>query len=155
MLAHTATHQGRAVVEVIHGQNVAYAPRAFPAVVFTDPEIAWCGLTEQAAKERGLDVRVLRFPHGASGRARTLGDAGGLTKLIADSETGQILGAGIVGPDAGELIAEAVLAVEMGATAGDLALTIHPHPTMSETLMEAAEIFSGQCTHYRAAKKRG
>lgn len=148
MLAHTATHQGRTAVEVIHQENVAYAPRAYPSVVFTEPEIAWCGVTEQEAKRQGMDVEILRFPHRASGRARTLGDISGLTKLIAARHTGRILGAGIVGPDAGELISEAVLAVELGATATDLSLTIHPHPTMSETLMEAAETYSGHCTHY-------
>ena len=154
MLAHTATHQGRAAVEIINGKNVVYAPRAFPAVVFTDPEIAWCGLTEQEARARALDVRILRFPHAASGRARTVGDTAGLTKLVADAGAGRILGAGIVGPNAGELIGEAVLAVEMGATAMDLALTIHPHPTMSETLMEAAETYDGHSTHYRTSGAR-
>ncbi len=154
MLAHTATHQGRTVVEAIHGKDVVHAPRAFPAVVFTDPEIAWCGVTEQEAKARELDVRILRFPHAASGRARTLGDTAGLTKLVADAGTGRILGAGIVGPEAGELIGEAVLAVELGATATDLALSIHPNPTMSETLMEAAETYAGHCTHFQASRSR-
>ncbi len=154
MLAHTATHQGRTVAEVINGNSVVYEPRAVPAVVFTDPEIAWCGLTEQEAKDRDLDVKILRFPHAASGRAGTHGDTTGLTKLLADASTGRILGAGIVGPDAGELIGEAVLAVEMGASVVDLARTIHPHPTMSETLMEAAETYDGLCTHFRTFKDR-
>lgn len=148
MLAHTATHQGRTAVEVIAGKNVVYAPRAYPAVVFTHPEIAWCGITERQAAVEGLEVTVLKFPHAASGRAKTMGYQDGLTKLIADPQSGQILGAGIVGPNAGELIGEIVFAIEMGATVIDLSLTIHPHPTLSETIMEAAELFSGHCTHF-------
>jgi len=146
MLAHKASHEGRVAVEAIHGRNVAFEPRAIPAVAFTDPEIAWCGLTETAAEAEGRAVQITRFPWGASGRATTLNRNDGLTKLLADPESGRLLGAGIVGAGAGELIGAAVLAMEMGATAGDVALTIHPHPTLSETFMEAAELFTGRCT---------
>ncbi len=148
MLAHTATHQGRTAVEAIAGKNVVYGPRAFPAVVFTSPEVAWCGLTERQADAEGREVGVLKFPHAASGRAKTMHSQDGFTKLIVEPESGQLLGGGIVGPNAGELIGEIVFAIEMGATATDLSLTIHPHPTMSETIMEAAELFSGHCTHF-------
>jgi dihydrolipoamide dehydrogenase len=147
MLAHKASHEGRVAVEAIHGRNVAFEPRAIPAVAFTDPEIAWCGLTETAAEAQGRAVQITRFPWGASGRATTLNRNDGLTKLLADPKSGRLLGAGIVGAGAGELIGAAVLAMEMGATAGDVALTIHPHPTLSETFMEAAELFTGRCTH--------
>jgi len=118
-----------------------------PAVVFTDPEVAWCGLTETEAKQQGIEVKVAKFPWAASGRALTLDRTDGLTKLIIDPDTERILGVGIVGHGAGELIAEGVVAVEMGATAKDLALCVHPHPTLSETLMEAAEVFYGHATH--------
>ncbi len=148
MLAHTATSQGKTAVEVIAGKNVVYAPRAYPAVVFTHPEIAWCGLTERQAASEGKTVTVLKFPHAASGRAKTMHYQDGMTKILADPETGQVLGAGIVGPSAGELISEIVFAIEMGATVTDLSLTIHPHPTLSETIMEASELFSGHCTHF-------
>jgi len=147
MLAHKASHEAHVAVEAIHGRNVAFEPRAIPAVAFTDPEIAWCGLTETAAEAEGRAVQITRFPWGASGRATTLNRNDGLTKLLADPESGRLLGAGIVGAGAGELIGAAVLAMEMGATAGDVALTIHPHPTLSETFMEAAELFTGRCTH--------
>jgi dihydrolipoamide dehydrogenase len=153
MLAHKATHEGRTAAEVIAGRKVAFEPRAIPAVVFTDPEIAWCGLTETAAREQGIAVKAVRFPWAASGRALTLDRPDGVTKLIVDPAGGQVLGAGIAGPGAGELIAEAVLAVEMGALASDVMLSIHPHPTLSETFMEAAEAFLGQSTHiYRPRK---
>jgi dihydrolipoamide dehydrogenase len=156
MLAHKASHEGRTAVEAIAGRAVAFDPQAIPAVVFTDPEIAWCGLTESRAKAEGRSVSVVRFPWPASGRAATLGRPDGVTKLLVDPDTGRVLGAGITGAGAGELIAEAVLAVEMGATAADLALSIHPHPTLSETLMEAAESVSGTATHiYRGAGARG
>jgi dihydrolipoamide dehydrogenase len=147
MLAHKASHEGRTAVEAIAGHKVAFEPQAIPAVVFTDPEVAWCGLTEDEAKQAGRKVTVARFPWAASGRATTLGRDDGVTKLILDPDTERILGVGITGPGAGELIAEGTLAIEMGALATDLKLTIHPHPTLSETLMEAAEVFFGQSTH--------
>lgn len=147
MLAHKASHEGRTAVEAIAGRKVAFAPAAIPAVVFTDPEIAWCGLTEREAKDAGREVSIARFPWAASGRAMTLAAGDGLTKLMIDPSSERILGVGIVGAGAGELIAEAVHAIEMGAVAADLKLTIHPHPTLSETLMEAAEVFFGQSTH--------
>jgi dihydrolipoamide dehydrogenase len=153
MLAHKATHEGRVAAEVIAGHNVAFEPNAIPAVVFTDPEIAWCGLTETNAKMENRPVKIARFPWGASGRATTLDRNDGVTKLIVDPDTEQILGVGIVGTGAGELIAEGVLAVEMGANVSDLELTIHPHPTLSETIMEAAEVFFGESTHVYKPKK--
>ena len=153
MLAHKASHEGRVAVEVISGQNVAFESRAIPAVVFTDPEIAWCGITEAQAVKEGRKVTVAKFPWGASGRAITLDRTDGLTKLILDSETERILGVGLVGPGAGELIAEGVLAIEMGANATDLKLSIHPHPTLTETLMESAEVYFGQATHVFRPKR--
>ena len=147
MLAHKASHEGRVAAEAAAGRRVAFEPQAIPAVVFTDPEIAWCGLTETEAKAHGRDVQVARFPWAASGRATTLGRPEGLTKLLVDPGTERLLGCGIAGPGAGELIAEAVLAVEMGAVATDLRLTVHPHPTLSETLMEAGEALFGTATH--------
>jgi dihydrolipoamide dehydrogenase len=154
MLAHKATHEGRVVAEVLAGKRAAFTPNAIPAVVFTDPEIAWCGLNETEAKEKKIPVSVARFPWGASGRAATLGKQDGVTKLVIEPDTGRVVGAGMAGDGAGELIAEGVLAVEMGALASDIALSIHPHPTLSETLMEAAEAFDGSSTHiYRPAKK--
>ena len=148
MLAHKATHEGRLAVEAILNGKAVYEPRAIPAVVFTDPEIAWCGLTEDEARRQGLDIRVAVFPWQASGRAATLSRREGITKIIADPEGGRILGVGISGTGAGELIGEGVLAIEMGAVAEDLALTIHAHPSLSETLMEAAQRLMGQSTHY-------
>jgi dihydrolipoyl dehydrogenase len=153
MLAHKASHEGRVAVEVMAGENVAFAPRAIPAVVFTDPELAWAGLTEAQAKKDDRPVSVAKFPWGASGRAATLDRTDGLTKLILDPDSERLLGVGLVGPGAGELIAEGVLAIEMGATATDLKLTIHPHPTLSETLMESAEVFFGQATHVYRPKR--
>lgn len=153
MLAHKATHEGRIAAQAIAGQKVAYEPQAVPAVVFTDPEVAWCGLTETQAKEQGRAVQVARFPWGASGRAVTLGRTDGLTKLLLDPETERVLGVGIVGSGAGEMIAEGVLAVEMAALASDLELSIHPHPTLSETVMEAAATFFGQATHIYRPKR--
>ncbi len=138
LLAHKAHHEGRVAVEDIVGLETAFEPRAIPAVVYTDPEIAWCGLTQTEAHERKLKVRVAKLPWSASGRAATLNRDEGLTKLIVDPQSERILGVGIAGPGAGELIAEAALAVEMAAVASDLRLTIHPHPTLSETLMETA-----------------
>jgi len=153
MLAHKASHEGMVAAEVIAGEKVAFEPHAIPAVVFTDPEIAWCGLTDTQAAKEGREVKVAKFPWGASGRATTLDRNDGLTKLLIDPKTGRVLGVGIVGYGAGELIAEGVLAVEMAALATDLALTIHPHPTLSETMMEAAEAFFGQSPHLWSAKR--
>ena len=155
MLAHKAAHEGRVAAEAIAGQKTAFEPQAIPAVVFTDPEIAWCGLTESQAKEQQRDVTVARFPWAASGRALTLGQSDGVTKLVIDPESQRVLGVGIAGSGAGEMIAEGVLAVEMAALASDLSLSMHPHPTLSESLMEAANVFFGQSTHvYRPARAR-
>jgi len=153
MLAHKASHEGRVAVEVISGHKTEFNPKAIPAVVFTDPEIAWCGLTEAEAKIQNRKVVIAKFPWAASGRAMTLDRTDGLTKLIIDEESERILGVGIAGPGAGDLIAEGVLAIEMGANATDLKLTIHPHPTLSETIMESAEVFFGQSTHIYRPKK--
>jgi dihydrolipoamide dehydrogenase len=154
MLAHKASHEGRVAVESIAGERVAFEPLAIPAVVFTDPELAWCGLTETEAQNQKREITVARFPWAASGRALTLDRTDGMTKLVLDPKTERVLGVGIVGPGAGELIAEGVLAVEMGANATDVRMTIHPHPTLSETIMESAEVFFGQATHvYRPKKK--
>lgn len=153
MLAHKATHEGMAAARVIAGRNVLFDAATIPAVVFTDPEIAWCGLTEETANTSGQAVTVTRFPWSASGRAATLGRTEGLTKLVLDTESGRILGVGLCGAGAGELIAEGVLAVEMGAVAEDLAASIHPHPTLSETMMEAAESFQGYPTNLYTSKR--
>ena len=154
MLAHKASHEARVAVEAIMGHKVAFEPQAIPAVVFTDPEVAWCGLTETEAKKQNRKVEIAKFPWAALGRALAIDRPDGMTKLVIDPGTERILGVGIVGAGAGELIAEGVLAVEMAALASDLKLTIHPHPTMSETLMEAAEVFFGHSTHvYRPKKK--
>lgn len=153
MLAHKASHEGRVAVESIAGHKVAFEPKAIPAVVFTDPEIAWAGMTENQAKQKGLKYEVAKFPWAASGRATTLDRSDGVTKIIVEPYTERILGVGICGPGAGELIAEGTLAIEMGANLTDLKLTIHPHPTLSETLMEAAEVFFGHCTHLYRPKK--
>lgn len=154
MLAHKASHEAAVATEVIAGHKAAFEPAAIPAVIFTDPEIAWCGLTETQAQEQQRPIAVARFPWAASGRATTLDRNEGLTKLIIDPDTQRILGAGIVGPGAGELIGEATLAVEMAALATDLKLTIHPHPTLSETVMEAAEVYFGQSPHLFTPPKR-
>jgi dihydrolipoamide dehydrogenase len=153
MLAHKASHEGRTAAEAIAGHKVAFEPNAIPAVVFTDPEIAWCGLTETQAQKDGREIKVAKFPWAASGRAMTIDRTEGMTKIIFDPKTERVLGVGIVGAGAGELIAEGVLAVEMAATATDLALTIHPHPTLSETLMQAAEVFFGTSTDTYRPKK--
>ena len=153
MLAHKAMHEGRTAVEAIAGHKVAFEPHAIPAVVFTDPEIAWAGLSETEAKESGREIAIAKFPWGASGRAITLDRPEGMTKLILDPKTERVLGVGIVGAGAGELIAEGVLAIEMAALAGDLELTIHPHPTLSETVMEAAEVFFGTSTDVYRPKR--
>jgi dihydrolipoamide dehydrogenase len=155
MLAHKASHEGRAAVDAIAGdRNVAFEPMAIPAVVFTDPEIAWAGLTEADAAKQDRRVAVAKFPWGASGRAITLGRTDGLTKLVLDPDTERILGVGICGVGAGEMIAEGVLAIEMGTTARDMAMTIHPHPTLTETVMESAEVFLGTATHVYRPKRR-
>ncbi len=154
MLAHKASHEARVAVDTIAGEKVAFEPLAIPAVVFTDPEIAWTGLTENQAKENNINYEVAKFPWAASGRATTLGRSDGVTKLLLDPETQRILGVGICGPGAGELIAEGTLAIEMGANVTDLKLTIHPHPTLSETIMEAAEAFFGQSTHMYKPKRK-
>jgi len=147
MLAHKATREGRVAVDAILGISETPNKYIIPAVVFTDPEIAWCGLTETEAKEKGIAVKVAKFPWAASGRALTYDRPDGLTKLIIDPATERVLGAGISGHGAGELIGEMVFAVEMGATAYDVASSIHPHPTLSETLMESGEVFYGHATH--------
>jgi dihydrolipoamide dehydrogenase len=147
LLAHRAAKQGRVTVESILGEPNTFENIVIPAVVYTDPEVAWCGLTETEAKQKGIKVRVAKFLWGASGRALTLDRPDGLTKLLIEPETERILGVGIVGAGAGELISEGVLAIEMGATARDLAESVHPHPTLSETLMEAAEVFYGTATN--------
>lgn len=152
MLAHKATHEARVAVEAIAGEPAAFTPQAIPFVVFSDPEIAWCGLTEREAEEQTIKIRKASFPWAASGRAVTLGRTDGMTKLLCDPETGRILGMGIAGRNAGELLAEGVLAMEMGAVVGDLAQTIHTHPTLSETLMEAAQACEGRSTHFTKGK---
>ena len=154
MLAHKASHEARIGIDGLDGKDVAFDNRVIPAVVFTDPEIAWCGLTESEARRKSLDVEVARFPWRASGRAHTLGRTEGSTKLILQPGTQRVLGVGIVGCGAGELIAEGVFAINMGAKAEDLSHCIHPHPTLSETLMESAEVFMGTATHiYKRPKK--
>ncbi len=153
LLAHKAFREARIAVDTICGEPGVIGKFAVPAVVFTDPEVAWCGLTEGEARAKGMEVEVAKFPWGASGRALTLDRPDGLTKLIVDPQTERILGVGIVGHGAGELIAEGVVAVEMGATVRDLALCVHPHPTLSETMMEAAEVFFGQATHTLSKKR--
>ncbi len=154
MLAHKATYEGKIAVEAISGKKSIFDPAAIPAVVFTDPEVAWAGLTEQQAKDQGIAVKIAKFPWSASGRATTLDRSDGLTKLITHPETEQLLGIGICGPGAGELIAEGTLAIEMGATVEDLSLTIHPHPTLSETVMESAEVYYGHSPHFFQPKKK-
>jgi len=153
MLAHKASHEGRTAVEAIAGHKVAFEPNAIPAVVFTDPEVAWCGLTEIQAEKEGREVKVAKFPWAASGRAITLDRPEGLTKLLIDPQTERVLGVGIVGVGAGEMIAEGVLALEMAALAHDVAATIHPHPTLSETIMESAEVFFGTSTDIYRPKR--
>jgi dihydrolipoamide dehydrogenase len=149
MLAHKATYEGKVAAEAIAGKKTVYDPKAVPGVVFTDPELAWCGITEAEAKEAGREVTVTSFPWAASGRATTLGRSDGVTRLIVDpADSNRLLGVGMAGPGAGELIAEGTLAIEMGAVADDLAWTIHPHPTLSETIMEAAESAGGHSIHY-------
>lgn len=153
MLAHKAMHEGKVAAEVIAGLPSAFDFQAIPAVVYTDPQIAWCGLTEEAAHKQNRAVKVSRFPWSASGRAISIGAPKGMTKMVIDAETERVLGVGIVGRGAGEMIAEGALAVEMGALAADLALTIHPHPTLSESEEEAAEAFLGSSTHILPQRK--
>ena len=154
MLAHKAAAEGKVAVEAILGHKVVFEPNAIPAVVFTDPELAWTGLTDTEAREKGIEVEAAKFPWGASGRATTLDRNDGMTKLIIEPETERILGVGIVGVGAGDMIAEGTLAIEMGAVVKDLELTIHPHPTLSETMMFAAELFYGHATDmYRPKRK--
>jgi len=153
MLAHKAMHEGRTAAEAIAGHKVAFEPHAIPAVVFTDPEVAWCGLTETQAQNENREIKVAKFPWAASGRAVTLDRPEGMTKLLIDPQTERVLGVGIVGVGAGELIAEGVLAVEMAALARDVAMTIHPHPTLSETVMNSAEVFYGTPTDIYRPKR--
>ncbi len=159
MLAHKASREGKVAAEVIASETspehegAVFDNRAIPAVVFTDPEIAWTGLTEREAEEQGIQINVGKFPLAALGRARTLGRTDGLVKVIAEPDTGLVLGVGIVGPLASELIAEGTLAVEMGATLHDLMVTIHPHPTLSEAIMEAAEVAAGEGVHVNPPRK--
>jgi len=153
MLAHKANHEGRHAIEVILGRAAQFDRRAIPAVVFTDPEIAWTGLTEEEAKQQGTTHEVVTYPWAASGRAQALGCTDGLTKWIIDPETERVLGCGIVGSGAGELIAEATLAIEMGCEIRDITETVHPHPTLSETLMNAGEVFFGTATEIYKPKK--
>jgi len=153
MLAHKAAHEGKSAVEAIAGHSVSFAPRAIPAVVFTDPEIAWAGLTETEAKAQNRAVEVAQFPWGASGRAQSVGRTDGLTKWLVDPASQRLLGCGIVGAGAGELIAESVLAIEMGCCVSDVTDTIHPHPTLSETLGFAAEVFLGTATDLYKPRK--
>jgi dihydrolipoamide dehydrogenase len=139
--------------KAIAGLDAVFEPRAIPFVEYTDPEIAECGLTEKQAQQENRNIKVAKFPWAASGRAATLGQNQGLTKLIIEPNTERVLGIGIVGTGAGQLISEGALAVEMAATVSDLALTIHPHPTLSETIMEAAEVFLGHSTHFYRPRK--
>lgn len=154
MLAHKATHEGRVAAEVIAGKPASFDKAAIPAVVFTDPEIAWAGITEDEAKRQGRKVDVEVYPWAASGRAQALGRTDGLTKWLIDPETHRVIGCGIVGSGAGELIAEAVLAIEMGCEVHDITETVHPHPTLSETLMNAGEVHFGTATEIFKPKKR-
>ncbi len=154
MLAHKASREGKVAAETLAGQTSAFQPQAIPGVVFTDPEIAWAGLTETEARQQNRPIEVAQFPWAASGRAQSIGRTEGLTKWIVEPESGRLLGCGIVGAGAGDLISEAVLAIEMGASASDLAETIHPHPTLGETLAGAAEIYLGTATDLYRPKRR-
>ena len=153
MLAHKAMHEGKVAAEVISGMPSSFDFQTVPAVLYTDPQIAVCGLSEEEAKKRGLSVKTTRFPWSASGRAVSIGAASGMTKMIIDTGTQRVLGVGIVGRDAGEMISEGVLAIEMGALAEDVSLSIHPHPTLSEAEEEAAGAFLGSSTHILPQKK--
>ena len=153
LLAHKAAHEAMVAARAISGHKVAFEPQAIPFVEYTEPEVAECGLSETRAREKNIKIQVAKFPWAASGRAMTLNKPEGLTKLIIDPDTGRVLGAGIVGTGAGELISECALAVEMGALASDISLTIHPHPSLSETIMEAADVFLGHSAHVYRPKK--
>ena len=154
MLAHKATHEAKVAAEVCAGMKTAFEARVIPSVAYTDPEIAWAGLTETEARDQGVDYKVGKFPWAASGRAIGIGRTEGFTKLLFDNETHRVIGAGIVGPHAGDLIAECVLAIEMGAEAGDIGLSIHPHPTLSETVAMSAEVFEGTITDLYIPKRK-
>jgi dihydrolipoamide dehydrogenase len=154
MLAHKAVHEGKVAAEVAAGKPSAFDARVIPSVAYTDPEVAWAGVTETEAKARGLSYGTGTFPWAASGRSLSLGRSEGSTKLLFDTETDRIIGAGIVGPSAGDLITEAALAIEMGADAADIGLTIHPHPTLSETVGMAADAFEGTLTDLYLPKKK-
>lgn len=154
MLAHKASHEGKVAAEVAAGRNSYFDARAIPSVAYTDPEVAWVGVTENEAKAAGVKYGKGVFPWAASGRALSLGRADGMTKLIFDEATERVIGCGIVGLSAGDLVAEVGLAIEMGADAGDIALTIHPHPTLSETIGMAAEAFEGTITDLYLPKRR-
>jgi dihydrolipoamide dehydrogenase len=154
MLAHKATHEGKVAAEVLAGLPAVFDAKAIPAVMFTDPEIAWVGLTETAAKEHNVRYEKGEFPWTASGRALSMGQQIGKTKILFDPETKRVLGVGIIGPNAGDLISEGTLAIEMGADVEDLSLTIHPHPTLSETIGNAAEVFAGTVTDLYIPKRR-
>lgn len=154
MLAHKATHEGKVAAEVCAGRKTAFEARVIPSVAYTDPEVAWAGLTETQAKQASIPYKVGKFPWAASGRALGIGRPEGFTKLLFDPESARVIGAGIVGPHAGDLIAECALAIEMGAEAGDIGLTIHPHPTLSESIAMAAEVFEGTITDLYLPKRR-
>lgn len=154
MLAHKATHEGRVAAEVCAGEKRSFAPRCIPSVAYTDPEIAWVGVTENEAKAKGMQVSKGVFPWAASGRALSTGRSEGMTKILVDEKTHRVVGVGIVGPNAGELIAEGALAIEMGCDVADIALTIHPHPTLSETIALSAEVFEGTITDLYLPKKK-
>jgi dihydrolipoamide dehydrogenase len=154
MLAHKATHEAKVAAEVAHGDKSFFDARTIPSVAYTDPEIAWVGLTETEAKEQGVEYEKAQFPWAASGRALSIGRSEGFTKLLFDPKTDRVLGGAIVGPSAGDLIAEIGLAIEMGADATDISLTIHPHPTLSETVAFTAEAFEGTLTDLYIPKKR-
>jgi dihydrolipoamide dehydrogenase len=154
MLAHKATHEAKVAAEVAHGEKSFFDARTIPSVAYTDPEVAWVGLTETEAKAKGIDYEKAQFPWAASGRALSLGRSEGFTKLLFDPQTNRLLGGAIVGPSAGDLIAEIGLAIEMGADAADISLTIHPHPTLSETVAFSAEAFEGTLTDLYIPKKR-
>jgi dihydrolipoamide dehydrogenase len=153
MLAHKATHEGKVAVEALHGGPAEFDALAIPAVVFTDPEVAWAGLTEEQAKQANRKVEISRFPWGASGRAQAIGRTEGLTKMVIDPQTERVLGIGLVGPNVGDLISEAVLAIEMGATVRDVTDSIHPHPTLSETVAFAGELYLGTATEIYRPKR--